>query len=105
MPENINEPENIDEYERLAQTSRDYVSSLRTLLIKVGERHQLPERFQVFSCADKIAMKIVDTETGRAAEVVLSAYGDVRKALMQLFGPPAPNSTLAVPSPTRDDVE
>jgi len=75
------------EYERFAETSRDYVSSLRSLLIEVGERHGLPQRFQVYPCSDKVAMKIVDTETGRTAEVVLSAYGDVRKVLTQLFEP------------------
>jgi hypothetical protein len=79
------------EYERLAETSRYYVSSFRRLLIAVGERHRLPQRFQAYPCADKIAMKIVDTETGRGAEVVLSAYGDVRKVLTQLFEPSPSN--------------
>jgi hypothetical protein len=74
-----------DRYDRLAETSRNYVNQFRSLLIELGERHTLPKRFQVYPCSDKVAMKIVDTETGRSAEVVLSAYGDVRKVLTLLF--------------------
>jgi len=93
MFENIDAPDAsptdlLTECERFAATSREYVSSFRALLIEIGERHKLPQRFEVYPCSDKVAMKIVDTETGRSAEVVLSAYGDVRKVLTQLFEPP-----------------
>jgi len=67
---------------------RQQMGELRGGMIEAAERNHLPERFIESQHPHRPAVRIMDQETGRITTVPLFAYGEVRKALNDLYGPP-----------------
>ncbi len=65
---------------------RQEVQQTRRSILGAAEQHPLPERFCAEPHSDSPSMVITDRETGRETTVALFAYGDVRRALNELFG-------------------
>lgn len=59
---------------------------VRTAIVSAAEKNSLPSRFKVKPSKTSPSMIITDSKTGKKTKVPLFAYGEVRKALTQLFG-------------------
>jgi hypothetical protein len=68
--------------------ARAITGQFRGDMVTAAERKELPDRFLVEEHAHTPAMIVYDNKTGREALVPLFAYGAVREALNDLFGPP-----------------
>lgn len=64
---------------------KEEITSLRGGMLAQAEKIELPSRFEVESHKERPRMIIKDKETGKVTEVPIFAYGEVRKALHDLF--------------------
>ena len=62
------------------------VGGLRGLIADTALEQPMPDRFTAKPHADRPAMIVTDSETGRSTTVGLYAYRAVRESLQDLFG-------------------
>lgn len=62
------------------------VQGLRGGIVAQANERPCPDRFMCESHREQAAITITDTETGNKTTVPLFAYGEVRTALLNLFG-------------------
>ena len=75
----------VSEDAALHPTLQEQLGVLRGGMVDAAEEFHLPPRFTARPHADRPAFIVTDTQTGRATEVGLYAYGDLRQALADLF--------------------
>jgi hypothetical protein len=64
---------------------RKQMGTLRGGMVQAANSNPLPERFKVEPVLGAPRMDITDTQTGRKTTVPIFAYGEVRRALNELF--------------------